>query len=132
MGKQASPLFVATTGLVLAGVAAAGVVAALMGVGAAAGGVVVALMGVGVAVGDGVVDLTGVGAVGVGGALGVVVVVAGGFDPTVLAGVVADAAGDAELFALLLEPQPLSNVTKHTNLPSVVSALILNSIASCS
>jgi hypothetical protein len=108
MGKQASPLFVATTGLVLAGVAA--------------GGVAVALMGVGVAVGDGVVDLTGVGAgvaagvaVGVGGALGVVVVVAGGFDPTVLAGVVADAAGDAELFALLLEPQPLSNVTKHTN-----------------
>jgi hypothetical protein len=114
MGKQASPLFVATTGLVLAGVAAGGVVVALMGVGVAVGGVV-DLTGVGVAVGDGVVDLTGGGAVGVGGALGVVVVVAGGFDPTVLAGVAADAAGDAELFALLLEPQPLSNVTKHTN-----------------
>jgi hypothetical protein len=113
MGKQASPLFVATTGLVLAGVAAGGVAVALMGVGVAVGGVV-DLTGVGVAVGDGVVDLTGGGAVAVGGALGVVVVVAGGFEPTVLAGVAADAAGDAE-FALLLEPQPLSNVTKHTN-----------------
>ena len=110
MGKQASPLFVATTGLVLAGVAAGGVAVALMGVGVAVGGVV-DLTGVGVAVGDGVVDLTGVGAVGVGGALGVVVVVAGG---TVVAGV-PDAAGGDALFALLLDPQPLSIVTKHIN-----------------
>jgi hypothetical protein len=107
MGKQASPLFVATTGLVLAGVTAAGVVAALMGV---AMGVAVALKGDCVAVG-GVVQLTGAGAVEVVGA----VVVLAASEPTVLAGVAADAAAGTALFALLLEPQPLSNATKHTH-----------------
>jgi hypothetical protein len=111
MGKQASPLLVAETGLAgvfvaaggVATLAGAGIVGVCVGVVAGFAGVVA----INVAVVAVVAGFAGVAAVaGVAGVEGVAAAVAA---PA------ADAAGDVEMLDELLAPQPLRRVAKHIN-----------------